>query len=139
MKQVHRKLKRVVIKEELVVLTGGTLSALILNQFLYWSERVRDFDRFIEIEKAQRRDGDPNVEPTGDWIDGSISELKEALMINDSEATIRRRISALVDAGYLEKRQSPDKWDRTLQYRPNISNIQQALLDMGYVLEGYSS
>jgi hypothetical protein len=46
-----RKLKRVVIKEELVALTGDIIEAIILNQFLYWSERVEDFDKFIMEEK----------------------------------------------------------------------------------------
>jgi len=38
-------LKRIVIKEELVVLTGDYRKAILLNQFLYWSERVKDFDK----------------------------------------------------------------------------------------------
>lgn len=38
------KLKRVVIKQELVELTGDYRAALILNQFIYWTgknERYR--------------------------------------------------------------------------------------------------
>jgi hypothetical protein len=45
------KLKRAVIKEEYVALTGSVDKALILNQFVYWSERVRDFDLFVKEEK----------------------------------------------------------------------------------------
>ena len=40
-----KKLKRVVIKEELFALTGDFKEAIILNQFIYWSERIRDFDK----------------------------------------------------------------------------------------------
>jgi hypothetical protein len=126
----QRKLKRVVIKEELVALTGDAISALILNQFLYWSERVRDFDSFIEEER--RRDGDPNIEPTSGWIYKSISELKEEIMVSDSEATIRRRIEALVEAGYLEKRKGED--DQTPQYRPHTRCIKTELKKLGYGL-----
>ena len=129
------RLKRAVIKEELVALTGDALSALILNQLLYWSERVRDFDAFIEEEK--RRGGDPNIELTNGWIYKSASELGEELMMGVSDATIRRRLDDLVAAGYLDKRESPHKWDRTSQYRPNIYNIQRDLADQGYVLDGY--
>jgi hypothetical protein len=128
-------LKRAVIKEELVALTGDALSALILNQLLYWSERVRDFDAFIEEEK--RRGGDPNIELTNGWIYKSAAELGEEIMMGVSEATIRRRLDDLVAAGYLDKRESPHKWDRTSQYRPNIYNIQRDLADRGYVLDGY--
>ncbi|NLB88004.1 MAG: hypothetical protein GX790_02065 [Syntrophomonadaceae bacterium] len=58
-----RKLKRLVIKEELVELccmalekikeSGQNISidpiaaAIVLQQMLYWGERVRDFDEFI--------------------------------------------------------------------------------------------
>ena len=41
------KLKRVVIKQELVELTGDYRAALILNQFIYWTERMRDTDKYI--------------------------------------------------------------------------------------------
>ena len=45
------RLKRVVIKEELVALTGKIDDAVVLNQFIYWSQRVKDFDKMIEEEK----------------------------------------------------------------------------------------
>ncbi len=46
-------LKRVVIKEELVALTGDATKAIILNQLLYWSQRTRDFDKFLDEEKSR--------------------------------------------------------------------------------------
>ena len=58
---VLQKLKRVVIKEELVVLTGDIFKAVILNQFLYWSERVKDFDKFISEEKVRAERHGENV------------------------------------------------------------------------------
>lgn len=128
-------LKRVVIKEELVALTGDALSALLLNQILYWSERVQDFDAFIAEEK--RRGGDPNIELTNGWIYKSAPELGEEIMMDVSTATIRRRLEELVEAGYLDKRESPAKWDRTYQYRPNIYTIQRDLAGLGYALDGY--
>jgi len=68
-----RKLKRVVIQEELVALTGDHLNALILKQFLYWGERVQDFDKFIAEEKE--RDPDAAMESTHGWIYKSAEEL----------------------------------------------------------------
>jgi len=130
-----KTLKRVVIKEELVALTGDGLSALILNQLLYWSERVRDFDEFIEEE--EQRGGDPNVEPTRGWIYKTASELGEEIMLGVSGRTVQRRLDDLVEAGYIDRRESPHKWDRTLQYRPNIYAIQRGLARLGYVLDGY--
>ena len=38
-----RRLKRAVIKEEFVALTGDVIEAL--NQFLYWSDRFNNIDQ----------------------------------------------------------------------------------------------
>ena len=131
-----RPLARVVIKEELVALTGDHVQALILNQFLYWSSRTRDYDRFLEEER--KRDPDANVVPTHGWIYKSAEELTGEIMLSSSPATVRRQISAVVEAGYLDSRNNPRyKWDRCLQYRPNILKIQADLQGMGYPLEGY--
>ena len=48
-----KKLKRAVIKEELVELTGDFRPALILNQFIYWIERMYDTDKYILEEFAK--------------------------------------------------------------------------------------
>ncbi len=49
----ERPLRRVVIKEELVALTGDFMQALMLNQFLYWTRRIRDYDQLLEEEAAR--------------------------------------------------------------------------------------
>jgi len=58
--ETTRKLKRIIIKEELVELTGSYIDAVLLNQLLYWSERVKDFDEFIKQEAESE-----NKEPEG--------------------------------------------------------------------------
>lgn len=132
-----RVLKRVVIKEELVELTGDLVSALVLNQFLYWGQRVNDFDAFIEEEKE--RDPDNNALLTHGWIFKSAKQLTEELMFAEkSEDKIARTIAKLVDAGWLERRNNPySAWDRKYQYRPAIKKIQKDLQEIGYALEGY--
>jgi len=134
------KLKRVVIKEELVILTGDHIKALILNQFLYWSERTKDYDKFIaeEKERFSPEDKDLNVDFTFGWIYKTAEELIEELMLNISAVTARRHLTKLIKAGYIDQRHNPNhKWDRTLQYRPNIIAIQKDLEAMGYALDGY--
>jgi hypothetical protein len=44
------KTKCVVIREELVALTGDYKRAIVLGQLIYWSERVQDRSLFIEEE-----------------------------------------------------------------------------------------
>lgn len=139
-----QKLKRAVIKEELYALTEDTLEAVILNQFIYWSERVHDFDKFIQEEKERvEKFGDINTPPvqmelTHGWIYKKSSELKDEIMVSDSVTTVRRAIKRLVDKGYLEERNNPHiKYDRTLQYRINLVKVQEDLHKLGYVLQGY--
>lgn len=134
------RLKRVVVKEELVALTGDFTKAVILNQFLYWSERVRDFDLFINEEKtrAEQHGEKVTIGTTSGWIYKKAEELIEETMLGISPATMGRHIKHLIDNGWVEQRHNPNyKWDQTKQYRVNLFKIQHDLLCMGYFLEGY--
>ncbi|MBM7854923.1 hypothetical protein JOC37_001303 [Desulfohalotomaculum tongense] len=140
MKDNLKRLKRVVIKEEFVALTGDITKAILLNQFIYWSERVRDFDKFIaeEISRARKNGVEKNFEPTNGWIYKTAEELSEETMLNLAPANIRKHLSVLVKNGWLSERTNPEyKWDRTKQYRVNILKIQQDLLKLGYILQDY--
>lgn len=135
-----RKLKRVVIKEELVALTGDFTKAVILNQFIYWSERVEDFDEFIVEEKArmEKETKELNIEKQNGWIYKTAEEMAKETMLGLSPKTMRNHIKYLVDNHWLDERNNPKyKWDRTLQYRVNIKQIQIDLFQLGYVLDGY--
>jgi len=132
-----RKTKVVVIREELVALTGHWLDAVILNQLIYWSQKTRDYDEFLEEERT--RDPSKDIELTHGWIFKSADELGDELMVGVSSTTILRHINNLTEAGYLDKRRNPRcKWDRTWQYRPNIIRVQNDLMAIGYVLSGYT-
>ena len=143
-----QKLKRVVIKEELVALTGKVNHAIVLNQMIYWSERVKDSDKFIEEElEKQRRNIDGSQESEEDiksylkngWIYKTADEMAEECMNIISRQTINRIFNDLVDNGWLDKRRNPKyKWDKTWQYRVNLTKIQKDLQSIGYSLEGYS-
>ena len=135
--QNQRRLRRAVLKEELAELTGDAITALVLSQILYWSERVRDVDRFLK-EEQERSKKALGVQPTRGWIYKSAEDLADELMNVASPATIRRRLKALVKAGWLHERTNPHHlWDRTIQYRPDIVAIQRDLLKRNYALEGY--
>lgn len=136
-----QKLKRVVIKEELVALTGDAIKAVLLNQFIYWSERIRDFDRFITEEKvrAEAHGESITMPPAQGWIYKSAEELADETMLGMADTTIRRHLKSLIEMGYLEERRNPRyQWDRTMQYRVNLVKIQKDLLDLGFPLEGYT-
>jgi Fic family protein len=135
-----KPLKRVVIKEELVVLTGDFRPAIILNQFIYWIERMKDTDRYIleEKERASKEQLEVSMDESNGWIYKTAEELNEELMVGMSKATIGKYINQLVEAGYLAKRNNPKyKWDKTLQYRVDLVKVQKDLAKLGYALEGY--
>jgi DNA-binding MarR family transcriptional regulator len=134
------RLKRAVIKEELVALTGDFVKAVILNQFLYWSERVDDFDKFIveERQSAQEIGDEINISLLQGWIYKKAEELAEETMLKLSKSNMMNHIKVLVESKWIEQRRNPrNKMDKTYQYRVNIVVIQKALLPMGYSLEGY--
>jgi len=135
-----RKLKRITIKEEFVALTGDPIKAIILNQFIYWSERVADFDEFIAEEKVRAEQSGLSVtmEPTNGWIYKTAEELAEETMLNISQATVLRHVKFLVVNGWLDERNNPvHKWDRTKQYRVNLLKIHKDLVEIGYTLQDY--
>ena len=134
-----RKLKRAIIKEEYIAITGDYPKAVILNQFIYWSERIKDFDDFIHQEnKRAVEHGLEEQELTCGWIYKSAEELSDETMLGLSVASMRSHIKVLIDYGFISERNNPKyKWDRTKQYRVNLVEITKALIEKGYVLEGY--
>lgn len=133
------ELRRAVIKEEYVEITGNVFRAVVLNQMLYWSERVRDFDKFIreENEIAQLTGEEPRPLMNG-WFYKTAAQIAEETMLGIDDKTMRKHIAWLVDAGFIRQRTNPNnKWDRTLQYRVNLKAITQALSERGYELQGY--
>lgn len=134
------KLKRVVIKEELVAITGDFVLAIILNQFLYWSDRVRDFDKLLleEKERAEKDGEKVNIEPANGWIYKKAEELIDETMLGMTRQSMRNNISRLITQGYVLERSNPKyKWDKTKQYRINFQKIKDDLNKKGYTLDGY--
>lgn len=142
-----KKLNRVVIKEELVALTGDFKLAIVLNQMIYWSERRSDADKFIseEIERFKHQSliSDEGmcinpIQPAHGWIYKKAEELVSETMIGSSAKTMLSYLNALVEKGWLQKRKNPRyDFDRTYQYRVDLFKIQTDLFSLGYCLEGY--
>ncbi|MFT9057405.1 MAG: hypothetical protein ABF449_12480 [Ethanoligenens sp.] len=137
-----RRVKRAIIKEEYIAITGDMVEAVILNQMIYWSERVSDFDAFIIEERArQKQDGETESDFSlqHGWIYKSADQLKEEIMSQDSTRTINRKLDSLVEKKFLSRRRNPhSKYDHKYQYRVDFAAIVAALDANGYVLEGYA-
>lgn len=133
------RIKKAVIREDLLSITNDYRKAIILNQFIYWSERVSDADKFIQKEnEIAKSNGEEERELFYGWIYKTAEELADEVMLGLSASQIRRYISDLVNMGYISKRNNPKyKWDRTLQYRVNLVNIAKDLKKNGYPLSDY--
>ena len=158
-----RRLKRVVIREEFVLLvkaycrepskkkvSQAAFTALLLAQLLYWETKCRDYDAF-RMEEQKRIERLNRLSPEGTraeeaqapvltygWIYKSAQELSEETMFDLSETTIMRHLHRLLSIGVLEKRNNPNySWDRRLQYRVNTIRLRQLLFTLGFNLEGW--
>lgn len=133
-----RKLRRAIVKEEFFALTGDSRTASILNQFLYWTDKVNDFDEYVKEEKARGVDIG-GIELKHGWIFKKAEDIAEENMLKASKATIGRLLKPLLDIGVLHRRCNPDKnWDSTYQYRVDIPVLQKRLHEIGHTLSGYS-
>jgi hypothetical protein len=133
-----RDLRVAVIREEFVALTHDPLVAVVLNQLVYWTQRVKDFDFFLQEEKSLY----PNctIQPRHGWIYKTAEELIQETMFQVSKSTMLRYLNTLLTSGWIDKRtNSTDKWDRTTQYRVNLRKLQEDLARIGYTLPGSTS
>lgn len=139
MSEEIKKLKRAVIKEEFIAITGNFIDAVILNQFIYWSERVKDFDEYIKQENDRSKKCGQNPQDlTGGWIYKTAEDMSSETMLGLSASNMRLHIKALEKAGFISERTNPKyKWDRTKQYRVNLNEIFASLAEQGYTLDGY--
>lgn len=131
-----------IVRRELKVLTGNFMSAMVLNQFIYWSQRIKYVDKYIAEERERAaKGGETIVMPLAQgWFYKSSEELNEELMWDAKPATVRSYIKKLVAQGYVEERNNPDrKWDRTKQYRVNLVKVITDLNKLGYNLPQYKN
>ncbi len=128
-----------IIRKEFVMLTGNHFSATILNQLLYWTLRVKDFDLFLEeertlpiLEKNEENSDDPK---SHGWIYKTAHELIDETMLGISHPTMRKYLKQLIDEGWIWERVHPhSKWNKTTQYRVNIKKILKDLIAIGHHL-----
>lgn len=138
-------LKRIVIKEEFVALTGSANGAVVLGQMEYWQLRVQDANAFIEEENSriQRVPMNPRPDPKpllDGWIYKSALLLASELFGILSRATVAKTLRDLVAAGWLLRRTNPkNRWDSSYQYRLNLLKMKEDLEALGLPLSGWKN
>lgn len=123
-----------VIRPELVALTGNPMIAVVLNQLLYWTERLPDLTQLIEEESINITQ-DLNSQQFG-WFHKTAEELNEETCLCISRFTLRRFLQFLVEEGWISERINPEyKWNKTTQYRVNLMRLQEDLLSLGFIFQ----
>lgn len=129
--------KLAVIREEFVALTGNPFIAVILNQLLYWTRRLPDFEGLIEEEFSTPTPLTPSREYG--WFYKTSQELTEETLLCLSRYTMRNYLRFLIEEGWISERLSPqNKWDKTTQYRVNLRQLQMRLNALGYTLPNFT-
>ncbi len=132
-----RPLMKSVIREDLVALTRDYRAAVVLNQLIYWTKRVHDFDKFLQEE--HNRNPDCNFAFTYGWIIKTARELADETMLGLSRQTIRSILKNLIELGVIEESYLDDnKWDKTTKYRLNLFKLQEMLFELGYPLNDFT-
>jgi len=135
-----KPLRRVVIKEEYVLLTGDHVSAVLLSQIEYWTKRSYDFDKFMTEEKERAVNEGKVIDAPllHGWIHKTAEEFSCETMMSLSANTIRTRLRKLVESGWISERSNPEyKWDETKQYRFSAVQVANDLEKLGYHLDGW--
>lgn len=123
----------VVIREEFIALTGNPLIAAVLNQLVYWSGRVANFDLFLKEEKELHSECRSSLRHG--WFYKSSQELIDETMLCVTPATLRKYLNYLEERGWIETRANPqNKWDKTTQYRVHLRKLSHDLQRHGYLL-----
>jgi hypothetical protein len=110
---------RATIKEELVVLTGDYVAALLLNQFLRWCS-------------SQGEEGDCQER----WVSKDTMELARGLMTRATGTAVGVHLQRLVCSGWLlSRRRSSPPYHLLVEYRPDYDKIAADLQALGYALD----
>ncbi|MDM5430775.1 hypothetical protein [Bacillus mycoides] len=147
--QEVRELQRVVIKEELLALTGKHFDAALLNNLIFWAGITEKMDKNLKLRIKQmetRKTKQSAIDKKkkqirNGWFYKTGDELLAELMDWGSASTISRTLNNFVKEGWIEKGNNPDpskKWDRSTWLKVNLTKIASDLNTLGYALEGYS-
>ena len=81
--ETTKPLMKVVLREDIIALTGDHISALILQQLLYWGTKkgYKEFNKFIEEEREREEDSCEDLQNC--WIWKKVDELKQELLLVD--------------------------------------------------------
>jgi len=122
-----------VVRKDFFKVTNHQLTAIILNQLIYWTERRKDFLEFKEetLTKDTKEFG---------WVYKTASDLKEEVLTEQSRMSVSRALIRLEALGILDVRNDPSNhFNRALQYRVNLEKLAALVKEKGFENSKYAS
>lgn len=133
------QMKKAVLREDLMKITGDITQAMVLGQMLYWTKTLDKVNDWLFEENKRLAEADlPQHEYNYGWIWKSAKEMREDLMFAFSEDAIQRAFSSLTQTGLLMKRNNPVlKYDRKLHYRIDLLFLRRKLKESGWEMTDF--
>jgi hypothetical protein len=133
------RMKKAVLREDLMVLTKDLTQSMVLGQMLYWTKTLDKVNDWLFEENKRLAESDlAQHEYNYGWIWKSAREMREDLMCAFSEDAIQRAFNALTARGLLMKRNNPSlRYDRKLHYRVDLILLRRMLKDCGYMMTDF--
>src|SRR5262249_25543411 len=114
-KQGSRSIRKALIREDLVNLTGDFRAAVVLNQFIYWTQQTGEIQY-----SAQNGCTCDLIDLKQIWIIKSAQDLSEETMLGLSRQTMRIILRDFIAAGWIEESLlGKYKCYKTAKYRLN--------------------
>ena len=121
-----RNPRRVIVKEEIVAITGDMNLAIVLSQILDLSKCVNKNDD-LKNGVAFEFDG------CDVWMSITANNLLDKCLLNVSDRSMRTYLNKLCDMGFISSRRNHlCKFDTTMQYMVNFDCILKAIIAKGY-------
>lgn len=144
-KKISKKLQQehfkkwpvVIIRKELIEITGSFTRGILLGHLIYWTDKGfsnEDVDQYLEEEFTDKESKEKC------WIFKSGDRFKKETMLKCDESTIREELKQLFYLGYIVRRKSKHEYaasKNTYEYRVNLKRIIGSLLLIDYPLELY--
>lgn len=132
-------MKKAVLREDLMVLTGDLCQSMVLGQMIYWTKTLDKINDWLFEENKRLAESDiPQHDYNYGWIWKSAREMKEDLMNAFSEDAIQRAFTALTNKGILMKRNNPFvRYDRKLHYRVDLVLLRRLLRERGFEMTDF--
>lgn len=137
--RIFSQMRKAVLREDLMKVTGDVVQAMVLGQMLYWTKHLDKVNDWLFEENKRLAEYDlPQHEYNYGWIYKSARQMREDLMNAFSEDAIQRSFSALTKSGVLLKRNNPIcGYDRKLQYRIDLLLLRRKLREIGFEMTDF--